>query len=80
MTDLLDRAQAIEEAERDAAIEAQVAKGPLAAWAWDVASAKWCGGSKCGERIPDERRRAYPGVTLCVKCQARKEREARQRR
>ena len=31
------------------------------------ASATHCG--ECGERIPEGRRRAVPGVTLCVVCQ-----------
>lgn len=32
-------------------------------------SAKWCKGHGCGERIPDARRKAYPGVQFCVECQ-----------
>ena|GEM_PF-698450 len=30
-------------------------------------SAKWCDG--CGLRVPDARRKAVPGVRLCVDCQ-----------
>jgi phage/conjugal plasmid C-4 type zinc finger TraR family protein len=78
--DLLDRAQAIEEAERNAAIDAQAARGPLPAAGWDRTSAKWCEGANCGESIPDERRRAYPGVRLCVECQMRKEKQERRSR
>lgn len=32
-------------------------------------SAKWCTGRGCGERIPEARRRAIPGVQLCLGCQ-----------
>lgn len=32
-------------------------------------SAKWCTGAACGERIPDARRQAVPGVRLCAECQ-----------
>jgi phage/conjugal plasmid C-4 type zinc finger TraR family protein len=40
-------------------------------------SAKWCAGVGCGERIPDERRKAVPGVQLCVECQELNERKTR---
>lgn len=30
-------------------------------------SAKWC--EDCGERIPDARRQAMPGVQFCIECQ-----------
>lgn len=33
------------------------------------ASAKWCEGKGCGERIPEARRKAVPGVQFCVACQ-----------
>lgn len=33
-------------------------------------SAKWCAAPGCGQRIPDARRRAVPGVQLCIECQA----------
>jgi phage/conjugal plasmid C-4 type zinc finger TraR family protein len=32
-------------------------------------SAKWCVGRGCGERIPEARRKAMPGVQLCIGCQ-----------
>ena len=32
-------------------------------------SAKWCEAAGCGERIPDARRKAIPGVQFCVECQ-----------
>lgn len=39
----------------------------------DRPSAKWCTGHGCGERIPEARRRAIPGVQLCIECQELKE-------
>ena len=36
-------------------------------------SAKWCEGADCGERIPEARRKAVPGVQLCIECQASNE-------
>ncbi|PIQ65048.1 MAG: hypothetical protein COV97_06100, partial [Zetaproteobacteria bacterium CG11_big_fil_rev_8_21_14_0_20_59_439] len=33
-------------------------------------SAKWCTAPGCGQRIPDARRKAVPGVQLCIECQA----------
>lgn len=38
-------------------------------------SAEHC--DECGERIPEGRRRALPGVNLCVSCQERLDRDAR---
>ena len=35
----------------------------------DRPSAKWCEGIGCGERIPEARRKAVPGVQYCVECQ-----------
>lgn len=37
-------------------------------------SAKWCAAPGCGERIPDARRKAVPGVQLCLACQGHFER------
>lgn len=38
-------------------------------------SAKWCEGAGCGERIPEARRKAVPGVQFCVECQEFEERK-----
>ncbi len=38
-------------------------------------SADWC--EDCGIEIPDARRKAVPGVQLCVDCQGEIERHAR---
>lgn len=37
-------------------------------------SAKWCVTPGCGERIPDARREAAPGVQHCLACQGHFER------
>ena len=36
-------------------------------------SAKFCQEPSCGERIPAARRKAVPGVQLCIDCQSRAE-------
>ncbi len=81
MSDVFDQASDLEQWQRDAALAEQAARAPqVEAADWETASAKWCGGESCGERIPDERRRAYPGVKFCVECQMRAEKEERRRR
>lgn len=72
MTDDIDRAQAREaellaDALRDHARRAGLAGKTVAD------SAEFC--RACAEDIPDARRRAVPGVQLCVACQARRERK-----
>lgn len=37
------------------------------------ASAKFCQNALCGQAIPEARRKAKPGVQLCIECQERKE-------
>lgn len=76
--DLEDRAQELEQQQRDDAIAA--ARGKPLQGNWRTLSKKWCEGPACGERIPDERRRAIPGVEFCVECQTRREQEQRQMR
>ncbi|HEE9886170.1 TPA: TraR/DksA C4-type zinc finger protein [Citrobacter braakii] len=34
---------------------------------------------ECGDRLSNERRKAYPGCTMCVDCQADAERRNKQR-
>lgn len=68
MTDIYDQATEHEERHRAASLAAQARKAPLVG-DWKTLSAKWCEGEACGERIPDERRKAVPGVKLCVDCQ-----------
>jgi len=38
-------------------------------------SLKYC--AECGEPIPEARRRALPGVRLCIPCQAEADKEAK---
>ncbi len=77
--DIFDHATEAEELFRAQALEAQAKKAPKAG-DWDRLSAKWCKGARCGARIPDERRRAIPGIDLCAECQEEKEQRERQRR
>ena len=70
MTDIYDRESELEERQREAALKAQRDKAHLGdAKDWRKISAKWCAAPACGERIPDERRRAIPGVQHCTACQ-----------
>lgn len=63
MTDVFDRAQAREEEMRQDALADQARRAqPLAG-----DSAIDC--AMCGEKIPDGRRQALPGVQTCLECQ-----------
>lgn len=64
-TDPLDRAAQIEQEQRDDALAAQRRKMPYGK------SALSC--TECNARIPPARRKAVPGVQLCVSCQESKE-------
>lgn len=70
MTDIFDRAQALEQRQRDEALARQAARqhaGPGLSHCED-----------CGEPIPDQRRRCVPGCTRCIACQhEHEERSAR---
>lgn len=71
MSDLVDDAQVLEEAERDdalARIRRRVTHGD-----WRDLSAAEC--VECSEPIPDQRREAVPGVQTCVDCAQALERE-----
>ena len=70
MTDIYDRATQAEEQYRADALAEQLAKGQAPVGDWRKLSAKWCQRGGCGERIPDKRRRAVPGVRFCVECQS----------
>lgn len=72
MTDDIDRAQAREAELLADALRGQERRAGLAGRT--VAdSARFCQAPGCGEAIPEPRRRAVPGVQLCVACQARLE-------
>lgn len=64
--DACDAASELEQMQRDHAL-ARHAHAP--AGNWRRLSAKFCVEDHCAARIPDERRRAIPGVTRCVDCQ-----------
>lgn len=73
MPDEIDRAQAREEQLRDDALSVyQRGRPALDPDDWEILSACEC--DDCGERIPDARRKAVPGVTRCIDCQEFKER------
>lgn len=81
MTDIFDRATELEERDRELALQRHRARRPqVAPGSWRDESAKWCEGHACGARIPDARRRALPGVRLCVECAGREEQQSRTRR
>ena len=64
--DEFDRATEREEQMRAAALAAQARRAGLAGKT-PADSASCC--AECGEAIPEPRRRALPGVQLCVECQ-----------
>jgi len=71
VSDAADQASEEEELFRMEALRRQADKRPAGE------SLKWCLGLGCGDRIPEERRRAIPGVRLCMACQLRLEKEQR---
>lgn len=64
MTDMLDAAQQLEEAERAEGVRAASAAllGP---------GSDSC--AVCGDQIPEPRRRAFPAATRCIGCQEQSE-------
>lgn len=73
MTDIFDRATEREEAAREDALQAQQRRAGLTGKT--VADSAWqC--TVCGEDIPQQRRKAVPGVQTCVACQTELERAA----
>jgi phage/conjugal plasmid C-4 type zinc finger TraR family protein len=79
VTDIYDAATEAEELHRAQALAQQAARTPMPAGNWRALSAKWCEGKGCGARIPNERRRAVPGVRFCVECQTTQEKRERLR-
>lgn len=78
MTDIYDRATEKEEQHREQALKHQRDKAALGDTRyWRDISAKWCATPVCGERIPDARRKAIPGVKLCRECQEKIEKYGR---
>lgn len=62
--ELIDQASDLEEMMRDHAIQAHRLNH-------SAVSATHC--EECGENLPDARRKAYPGCTMCVSCQGEME-------
>ncbi|WP_260841312.1 TraR/DksA family transcriptional regulator [Klebsiella aerogenes] len=59
MADIIDTAAEIEELQRNAALSAHRINR-------NAVSAEHC--IECGDPIPEARRQAYPGCTMCVSC------------
>ncbi len=70
MTEIIDQASALEEMMREHAIQAHRINR-------DAVSATNC--VECGEELPEARRKAYPGCTMCVDCQGEMELRNKQR-
>ncbi|TCD25010.1 TraR/DksA family transcriptional regulator [Lelliottia amnigena] len=64
MTDIIDNASALEDLHRDAALS-------MHRLDHSAVSATHC--EECDEALSDERRKAYPGCTMCVSCQSEQE-------
>ncbi|MBJ8879386.1 TraR/DksA family transcriptional regulator [Citrobacter freundii] len=64
MADIIDNASTLEDLQRDAALSMHRLNH-------SVVSATHC--EECGDRLSDERRKAYPGCTMCVDCQSNME-------
>ncbi|HEY4435316.1 MAG TPA: TraR/DksA family transcriptional regulator [Lelliottia sp.] len=70
MTDIIDNASALEDLHRDAALS-------MHRLDHSAVSATHC--IECDEALSDERRKAYPGCTMCVDCQGEMELRNKQR-
>jgi phage/conjugal plasmid C-4 type zinc finger TraR family protein len=68
MADLVDRAQALEELQREDALRRILREPP-------GKGSKFC--RRCGDEIPEDRRKALPEADTCVDCQLIEERERR---
>jgi RNA polymerase-binding transcription factor DksA len=73
MADDTDRASKLEAWERNIRLREQQARAGIAEpGEWQRLSAKCCIEPDCGERIPEERRKALSGVQRCVTCARRR--------
>lgn len=70
MTDIYDRAQELEQRQREQALARQAAASRVLG-----ASLTHC--DDCGDEIPPLRREKVPGCTRCVDCQAATEKALR---
>ncbi|HDX4397551.1 TraR/DksA family transcriptional regulator [Citrobacter freundii] len=64
MADIIDNASALEDFQRDAALSMHRLNH-------SAVSATHC--EECGDNLPEARRKAYPGCTMCVGCQSNME-------
>lgn len=64
MADIIDNASTLEDLQRDAALSMHRLNH-------SAVSATHC--EECGDQLSDERRKAYPGCTMCVECQGEME-------
>lgn len=69
-SEIIDQASALEEMMREQAIQAHRINR-------DAVSATHC--EECCDPMPEARRKAYPGCTMCVECLAEKELRNKQR-
>lgn len=60
MADIIDNASTLEDLHREAALSMHRINH-------SAVSATHC--EECDEQLSDERRKAYPGCTMCVSCQ-----------
>lgn len=63
-SEIIDQASALETMMREQAIQAHRINR-------DAVSATYC--VECDEKLPEARRKAYPGCTMCVECQGEME-------
>lgn len=70
MADIIDTAAEIEELQRNAALSAHRIDR-------NAVSAEFC--KECGDELPEDRRKAYPGCTMCVECLSELELRNKQR-
>lgn len=68
--DIIDNASTLEDLHRDAALSMHRLNH-------SAVSATHC--EECGDQLSDERRKAYPGCTMCVSCLAEQELRNKQR-
>jgi len=77
MTDLFDRAQALEQENRDRALAHHLASRHAEQPDQDELGKRYCLG--CGEQIAPERLQAEPDAVRCVPCQSQLENAGRHR-
>lgn len=61
MADIIDNASTLEDLQRETALSMHRLNH-------SAVSATHC--EECGDRLSNERRKAYPGCTMCVGCQS----------